>query len=765
MRFWPKYHQKHRTFLRYAGTNLLILGLAFLFGAIAFHLSSQIVEKDTTRSNMSMLVQSRDTMDQELSVVQLSSEEICTDSRIVDFARQSSADADFSVLNLQTVVSALSNYKLNLDRSLILDYFVYFKNSDYIATPDTCYTPDFYYHYEANSMNISEDDWLKALASVHHSDTLAITANFNNQKTDLLAYMESVPMRLNTTPDGTLVVFIKKSGIESLFSGINLSDGGWLYVLDAQGRMVTGISAQNGAIHPISLKGRRAGSGNFSQTIDRTKMAVNYTVSPASGWTYVLVQPEAIAMQNLHQFERISLLLFAGALLVGVCSAFSMAYYNFRPVMNMVRNLQSTVGIANSKDEGDAFHTINSSISELIVSNKSLEESVERLSSRAFVSQLLKGDFSSQAEVDVGSQSIGFPIRRGLFLVVVLRVYGRNIIDGVSPEIINDLSTSKVLLMETFRRRFGESVLFQNIDLQAMAVVLCLQNEADVREQVNERLSEIFDEYLERYNLKLLFGVSNFTGDPLDVWRSYQEAQETVEYIQLHREGKTKWYDELPIDPQGFYYPLDYEQRILNYVKTGESGELERLFRIIVDENFTKRKLSAATIRALFYDIMGTAVKLSQQLPKDIGGLESLSRLEFDPNSAHNFDNLLALLTKTCQTMGENRHSKHRSLIDDVIRFIRENYMKQDMGLGLAASEFHISEGYLSFLFKEQTGQNFTDYVEKVRMDAACELLKTTRIAIGAICGKVGYNNVQSFRRAFKRIVGVSPMQMRNGTV
>ena len=765
MRFWPIRNPKDRTFLRYAGTNLLILGLSFLFGTIVFHIASGIVEKDIRQSDTSLLTQSRDTLDQELSVVQLSSEEICTDPRIVEFAHKSSSDPGFSYLDLTTAVNALSNYKLNIERKIVLDYFIYFKGSDYIVTPETCYTPDFYYHNEANTMSLSEDGWNQLLATEHHGETEAITMNFSTQKTDVLAYMESVPMRLNSTSEGTLVVLLRKSGIDNLFSGIDLSHGGWLYVLDDRGRLVTSISPDGRDIHVIDLKGHPAAGGSFGQRIQGTQMEVNYTVSPGSEWTYVLVQPESVAMKELHSFERVSLVLFALALLVGGASAFYMAYYNFKPVMNIAHSLQSAVGLAPAKDGGDAFHTINSSISALIVNNKTLEENVARLSGQAFVDRLLKGDLSSQAEADAGSQFVGFNIRRGLFLVVVLRVYGRNVIEGVSQEIINELNTSKVLLMDTFRRRFSGAALFQNIDLQSMAVVLCLENKPDVRDYVSRMLTGIFDEYLAQFNLKLLFGVSDFTSDPLDVWRSYQEAQETVEYVQLHREGKTKWYDELPIDSQGFYYPIDYEQRIINYVKAGDTGELERIFHIIIDENFEKRQLSATTIRALFYDIKGTAFKVSQQLPPDIGGLEPLARLEFDPSSEHNFDNLLNLLQKACRAMDENRHNKYRSLIQEVIRFIEKNYMKQDMGLGLAASEFHISEGYLSSLFKEQTGRNFTDYVEQVRMNAACELLKTTRITIAEICGKVGYNNVQSFRRAFKRIVGVSPMQMRNGTV
>nr|WP_252198399.1 AraC family transcriptional regulator [Clostridium sp. MCC353] len=84
------------------------------------------------------------------------------------------------------------------------------------------------------------------------------------------------------------------------------------------------------------------------------------------------------------------------------------------------------------------------------------------------------------------------------------------------------------------------------------------------------------------------------------------------------------------------------------------------------------------------------------------------------------------------------------------------------MGLAKIGAVFRISEGYLSSVFKEQTGTNFADYLEKIRIDQACELLKNEKMTINEIAQKVGYNSVQSFRRAFKRVKNMSPKEARN---
>ena len=71
------------------------------------------------------------------------------------------------------------------------------------------------------------------------------------------------------------------------------------------------------------------------------------------------------------------------------------------------------------------------------------------------------------------------------------------------------------------------------------------------------------------------------------------------------------------------------------------------------------------------------------------------------------------------------------------------------------------SEKFISQLFKEHTGENLSDYVERVRIDAASNLLHSTGQTIDEIAEATGYNSAHSFRRAFKRVRGISPSVFR----
>lgn len=73
-----------------------------------------------------------------------------------------------------------------------------------------------------------------------------------------------------------------------------------------------------------------------------------------------------------------------------------------------------------------------------------------------------------------------------------------------------------------------------------------------------------------------------------------------------------------------------------------------------------------------------------------------------------------------------------------------------------------ISKNYFSTLFKETTGINFSDFVQKLRIDEACKLLKTTDMKVIDIAHEVGFNDIKFFYEVFKRVTSQTPGSYRN---
>jgi two-component system response regulator YesN len=107
---------------------------------------------------------------------------------------------------------------------------------------------------------------------------------------------------------------------------------------------------------------------------------------------------------------------------------------------------------------------------------------------------------------------------------------------------------------------------------------------------------------------------------------------------------------------------------------------------------------------------------------------------------------------------------EHNPVIDQVMTYIGQNYMRSDLSLNLLSSEFKISVSYLSKLFKEQEEINFIDYLMEIRMNKAKDLLAQTDEKVRDIAEFIGYANVNSFVRIFKKVTGLTPTEYRERT-
>ncbi|MHB8128188.1 MAG: helix-turn-helix domain-containing protein, partial [Mobilitalea sp.] len=72
-----------------------------------------------------------------------------------------------------------------------------------------------------------------------------------------------------------------------------------------------------------------------------------------------------------------------------------------------------------------------------------------------------------------------------------------------------------------------------------------------------------------------------------------------------------------------------------------------------------------------------------------------------------------------------------------------------------------ISPYYFSKLFKEETGENFIEYLTNIRIEKAKKLLQNRDVSIKNICVDTGYSDPNYFSRIFKKQVGVTPTEYR----
>jgi len=117
-------------------------------------------------------------------------------------------------------------------------------------------------------------------------------------------------------------------------------------------------------------------------------------------------------------------------------------------------------------------------------------------------------------------------------------------------------------------------------------------------------------------------------------------------------------------------------------------------------------------------------------------------------------------LSMVCNQIALQQMSSEPPVIRKAKEFIHE-HQTEDITLGKVAKAVNTSTFYFCKIFKKYSGLNFTDYVSRVRIEKAKNLLLNPNLRVSEIAYEVGFQSLTHFNRVFKRIVGQSPTQYR----
>ncbi len=103
---------------------------------------------------------------------------------------------------------------------------------------------------------------------------------------------------------------------------------------------------------------------------------------------------------------------------------------------------------------------------------------------------------------------------------------------------------------------------------------------------------------------------------------------------------------------------------------------------------------------------------------------------------------------------------------DDEVIIRVQNYIEESfarrLGVDQIAEQFHITRRTLERRFRKATRNTVTEYIQRVKVEAAKKMLETGKRSVNDIMVAVGYSDVQTFREVFKWATGMTPIEYRN---
>ena len=120
------------------------------------------------------------------------------------------------------------------------------------------------------------------------------------------------------------------------------------------------------------------------------------------------------------------------------------------------------------------------------------------------------------------------------------------------------------------------------------------------------------------------------------------------------------------------------------------------------------------------------------------------------------YEKVLKIAQSICNS---NRHLRQ---LDEAVSYVEQNYCRFDLSLEEVADYVGMSKTQMSKMFKEQFGMRYLDFLTKLRMDKAKELLSDTDRTVKDILLSVGYIDKTSFTKKFKAYCGMLPTEYRS---
>jgi YesN/AraC family two-component response regulator len=208
-------------------------------------------------------------------------------------------------------------------------------------------------------------------------------------------------------------------------------------------------------------------------------------------------------------------------------------------------------------------------------------------------------------------------------------------------------------------------------------------------------------------------------------------------------------------------YPSQEVKKLQNVIASGDENQIgsciDVLLQYIVDNDmptYLARSICADILKALLND--------SQNIVSDVN---QLSEMLMQLSKAESFNQLLAIVNSArsginnrTETVSTTSDSK---LLSEILAYIADNYHRCDFSMNEVAVHFSILPSNLSAFFKDNMQCTMMDYLIKLRMNLAKELLRSTSLPLQIICERVGYYNVSSFSRRFKTYEGITPNTYR----
>lgn len=349
-----------------------------------------------------------------------------------------------------------------------------------------------------------------------------------------------------------------------------------------------------------------------------------------------------------------------------------------------------------------------------------------------------------------------------------------------SKTISNIISSSSYILLSIYSPEKKSKDLYSNLlaltnlsdtflvipgeENQNICFLLCFSSQpSEILDLVKIQAEAIYDYFRTILNIDTYISISNIKFDLQFINNAYLESVLSLDNRDIHSKQRIYFSDNIKIKAVELNWAK--MDQLMFFI---ESGNIEKVSELLNDFFNNLELISPLTLKNIKYNCKILLTNVRNMLKEYYSTLNNFSfftsyeviidnTLDFNIiiKQSQQFFNHITSLLKV-----KNIYSSDQ-LIDNIKKYIQKNYT-QNITLEKISVLFFINPSYCSFLFKEKTNENFINYITKIRIVKAEELLKNTNYKVYKIAKLLGFDNDKYFFRVFKKATGYTPEEYRS---
>lgn len=620
------------------------------------------------------------------------------------------------------------------------DIVLQFQKNDMLLTQKQIFDDKALFYREFFSYeNMALDQWQQKIYGRHEPLWPSAPVSYQYHTASAFTLNHYFPSANN--PSILASIIIPEQAVWSLLLTEDMRSSGFLYLTDGEDVV---------ASYRMPDTPPRPGTGVRAERVDEQDYTVFTVANDYNGFTLVAGISESVYYQAVKPIRGIIITYTAAALLVALVLSLVFSYMHSFPLGSVVQYAQSLrAGGGVEEGQKNIYNYIKIAMADAAKSNQTLQ--------RAF--DLMKASYETRMFQDIvygnelNEQDWHWMLERRPDLgrrleesyAVMLLSTGKG--EGAQADLPGQAD-----LLSVVQEALDEPCLFQMENL-------CLILPVPPGKSAMEALPSFYERLGERLPGRVWAGMSSAHRGRDSLRAGYNEALHCL--IQVHNAAvpALMCFDSIPpASNRSIIEMMDYYQ-LFNLLMIGDAQGLDRLLGEIGERLRRNPPSTPKQLEVVYYNIASVLTSVQErllaQVPLDTG--------RFDPECfwEKELGGLAELARAQCEAVCRKKNQERPQPKEEILNYLEANFNQPQLCLSMVAEHFGISERYASQYIKEQTGKTYTQLIEELRMFEAQRLLRETDTPITDITQMVGFYNINTFYKSFKRTFSISPSQYK----